>query len=100
MNNIWDKVYYEDSSFFDEEPSEFANKRYEYFIRNNVKKILDLGCGQGRDAMFFSLNNLKVYAVDFSKVAIECIQKFNEKNNQLYHLAYVFKLYRIFFSIF
>jgi SAM-dependent methyltransferase len=45
-------------------------------------KKLDLGCGQGRDTIFFSLNNLEVYAVDSSIVAIESIQKFKIKNNQ------------------
>ncbi len=83
MNNIWNKVYSDDSTFFGEGPNDFAKKYYEYFIQNNVKKILDLGCGQGRDAIFFSLNDLKVYAVDSPIVAIEGIQKFNEKNNQL-----------------
>jgi tRNA G46 methylase TrmB len=48
MNDIWNKVYSEDSAFFGEEPSEFAKRCYEYFIQNNVKRILDLGCGQGR----------------------------------------------------
>ena len=82
MNNIWNKVYSENPTFFGEGPSEFAKKCYEYFIQNNVKKTLDLGCGQGRDTIFFSLNNLEVYAVDSSIVAIESIQKFKIKNNQ------------------
>lgn len=54
MNDIWNRVCSEDITFFGEGPSEFAKKCYEYFIKNNVKKILDLGCcGQGRDANFF-----------------------------------------------
>ena len=75
MNDIWNKVYSEDSAFFGEEPSKFAKKCCEYFIQYNIKKILDLGCGQGRDTIFFALNNLDVYAVDSSIVAIENIQK-------------------------
>ncbi|MER5175569.1 MAG: class I SAM-dependent methyltransferase [Candidatus Nitrosocosmicus sp.] len=82
MNNIWNKVYSKDSTFFGEGPSDFAKKCYEYFIQNNVKRILDLGCGQGRDTIFFSLKGLEIYAVDSSIVAIEGIRKFNEKNNQ------------------
>jgi SAM-dependent methyltransferase len=83
MNDLWNKVYSEDTAFFGEEPSKFAKECYEYFIQNDIKKILDLGCGQGRDTVFFTLNNLDVYAVDSSIVAIENIQKkFNEKNNQ------------------
>jgi SAM-dependent methyltransferase len=82
MNDIWNKVYSEDSSFFGEGPSDFAKKCYEYFLQNKVTKILDLGCGQGRDSIFFSLNNLEVYAVDSSIVATEGIHKFNENNYQ------------------
>ena len=82
MNNIWNKVYSDDFTFFGEGPSDFAKKCYEYFIQNNVKRILDLGCGQGRDTIFFSLKGLEIYAVDSSIVAINSIQKFNEKNNQ------------------
>jgi SAM-dependent methyltransferase len=82
MNDIWNKVYSEDSSFFGEGPSDFAKKCYEYFLQNKVTKILDLGCGQGRDSIFFSLNNLEVYAVDSSVVATDGIQKFNENNYQ------------------
>jgi len=82
MNNIWNKVYSDDSAFFGEGPSNFAKKCYEYFMQNKVKKILELGCGQGRDSIFFSLNNLEVYVVDSSIVAIEGIQKFNENNYQ------------------
>ncbi len=89
MNNIWNKVYSEDTTFFGDGPSEFAKKCYEYFIQNRVKKILDLGCGQGRDAVFFSLNGLEIYAVDSSIVAIESIRKFNEKNNQSINAKYM-----------
>ena len=36
----------------------------------NVKKILELGCGQGRDTIFFALNGLDVYALDSSNIEI------------------------------
>ena len=38
-------------------------------------KIIDIGCGNGRDSFFFSKNDLKVTAIDISKNAI--------KNNSL-----------------
>ena len=49
MNKIWDKVYSNDSSFFGDEPSKFALMCHEDFAKHNVKKVLELGCGQGRD---------------------------------------------------
>jgi tRNA G46 methylase TrmB len=53
---IWDKVYSNDSAFFGEDPSDFAQKCYREFKQYHVKKILELGCGQGRDTIFFASN--------------------------------------------
>lgn len=68
---MWDKVYSNDSSFFGDEPSKFALMCYEDFVKHKVKKILELGCGQGRDSIFFASKGLEVSAIDSSKVAIE-----------------------------
>ena len=88
MSKIWDKVYSNDSAFFGEEPSNFAQKCYFDFKRYNVKRILELGCGQGRDSIFFASNGLDVSAIDSSKVAIENInQKMLGKNISL-HLSH------------
>ena len=80
MNKIWDKVYSNDYSFFSEEPSNFALMCYEEFVKHKVKRILELGCGQGRDTLYFASKGLEVYAIDSSKIAIEfnCKNKRNE----------------------
>ncbi|MDW0205724.1 MAG: class I SAM-dependent methyltransferase [Nitrososphaeraceae archaeon] len=84
MSNIWDKVYSNDSAFFGEEPSDFAQKCYSNFKRYDVKRLLELGCGQGRDTIFFASNGFDVHAIDASKVAIENInQKIRQKNISL-----------------
>jgi len=88
VSKIWDKVYSNDSAFFGEEPSDFAQKCYSDFKRYDVKRLLELGCGQGRDSIFFASNGLDVYAIDSSKVAIENInQKIKGKNIAL-HLSH------------
>jgi SAM-dependent methyltransferase len=73
MSNIWDKIYSDDSAFFGEDSSDFAQKCYSYFKKYGVKRILELGCGQGRDTIFFASNGFDVHAIDASKVAIENI---------------------------
>ena len=84
MSNIWDKIYSDDSAFFGEDPSDFAQKCYSYFKKYGVKRILELGCGQGRDTIFFASNGFDVHAIDASKVAIENInQKIRQKNISL-----------------
>ena len=52
MNRIWDKIYSDDQSFFGEESSKFALTCHEDFVKYNVKKVLELSCGQGRDSIF------------------------------------------------
>ena len=54
MIEIWDKVYSSDESFFGENASHFAVMSYNDFKKQGVKKLLELGCGQGRDTIFFS----------------------------------------------
>ena len=81
MSNIWDKVYSDDTAFFGEEPSDFAQKCYSDFKNYGVNRILELGCGQGRDTIFFASNGLDVHAIDASKVGIERMyQKIRQKN--------------------
>ena len=71
MNNIWNKVYSDYSSFFGDQQSKFALMCYEKFVNHKVKKVLELGCGQGRDSLFFASKGLDVTAIDSSEVAIE-----------------------------
>jgi SAM-dependent methyltransferase len=81
MNEIWDKVYSNDSAFFGEEPSNFSQMCYRDFKKHHVNKLLELGCGQGRDTLFFASHDLDVYAIDSSKVATESLkQKIGKEN--------------------
>jgi len=45
------------------------------FNKQRVKKLLDLGCGQGRDTIFFASNDLDVHALDSTSIAIENVYK-------------------------
>jgi hypothetical protein len=51
MNEVWDRVYKSDNTFFGDEPSNFALLCFNYMKINNVQKILELGAGHGRDAI-------------------------------------------------
>jgi ubiquinone/menaquinone biosynthesis C-methylase UbiE len=75
MTEIWDKVYSKVSAFFGEEPSSFSQICYIDFKKHHVKKLLELGCGQGRDTLFFASHDLDIYAIDSSKVAIESLKQ-------------------------
>lgn len=48
------------------EPSNFAMLCYNHMKLNNIKKVLELGAGHGRDSMFFASNEIEVEALDYS----------------------------------
>lgn len=73
MSDIWNSVYNKDSSFFGEEPSHFALLCYERMKRYNVKELLELGCGQGRDCFFFASRGIIVRTFDYSKIAVDAV---------------------------
>ncbi len=51
------------------EPSDFAKNTFRFIKNINAKNILDLGCGEGRDSIFFAREGLKITSVDFSEKA-------------------------------
>src|SRR5918911_3116563 len=76
MSEVWNKVYNSDnSSFFGEEPSNFALLCFNHMKANNVKKVLELGSGHGRDTIFFAPNGIEVDALDYSSVVIDILNK-------------------------
>jgi SAM-dependent methyltransferase len=71
---VWNKVYKSDSIFFGQEPSNFALLCFNQMKTNNIKKVLELGSGHGRDTIFFASNGIEeVEALDYSVVAIDIL---------------------------
>ena len=48
-------------------------------IVNNVRKVLDLGSGHGRDSIFFASNGIEVGALDYSAIAAEILGKITKE---------------------
>ena len=63
------------------EPSIPAVKAAKFFKEKNIKNIVELGAGLGRDTVYFAQNSIKVQALDYSKTAIESITNKAEKLN-------------------
>ena len=70
----------DDASFFGDVPSNFGLNCHEEFKKQGVKKLLELGCGQGRDTTFFASNNIDVVAIDSSRIAINALSKIATEN--------------------
>ena len=81
MNEVWDRVYKSDNTFFGEEPSNFALLCFNDMKINNVQKILELGAGHGRDTMFFATMGIDVEALDYSSGALRYLKKYQRKKD-------------------
>ncbi len=71
-------------------PTKLAEMAYKLIRDKPIKNILEIGCGQGRDAVFFSEKNYFVETFDISENAISFVNKtkksFNLKNlNAIVH---------------
>ena len=65
---------------FGHEPSIAAVKALNSFKEQNIKNIVELGAGLGRDTIFFAQNSIHVEALDYSNTSIESI---TNKSNKL-----------------
>jgi SAM-dependent methyltransferase len=65
--DYWDKLWTKPTHA---SANRFATRAYQIIKGKNYSTLLDLGCGDGRDAIYFSSKGLKVTAVDFSSIAI------------------------------
>lgn len=62
-----------------EEANDFARRSFSQIKDENFKTLLDLGCGDGRDSLFFASEGLNVTSVDFSESGIK---KLNELSKE------------------
>lgn len=77
--NYWKNIYSKQSE--GEQPSLFARYIVETFDIEN-KSIIELGCGNGRDAIFFANANAQVTAIDQCDNIIELLaHRFKKVNN-------------------
>lgn len=56
------------------EPSPFAKFVYQEYLKSNQGNLLELGCGNGRDSIFFREKGIPVTAIDASYEAINSLQ--------------------------
>ena len=75
----WEKTFSSKPEIFGLEPSKAAIKALNFFKEQNIKKIVELGAGLGRDSIFFAQNSIHVDALDYSSSAIKVIEQKIEK---------------------
>jgi len=72
--NYWETYYGKNSKFKESSFARFVFNKIKY--KKKYKNLIDIGCGNGRDSIFFNKKKLDVLGIDISKSAI--------KKNSLY----------------
>ena len=78
----WDKVYSLFHTFnaprdsvWNEQPTPFFQRFIPFLKHNGVKKVMDAGCGDGRNLAPFIQAGFQVSGVDFSNAALDYCKK-------------------------
>lgn len=69
----WDRTFTRKSDMFGAMPSEPAQRAAELFESNGLRRILELGGGQGRDALWFAQRGFDIHVLDYSQEGVEAI---------------------------
>ncbi len=78
-SSYYDKVF-NTSAKYKKQPHELGsyyvlwNYAKEYIIKNNIKLVIDIGCGPGHLALVLQELDIKYIGIDFSKVAVSQAQ--------------------------
>ena len=75
QSQYWEKNFLSKPEMFGLEASKAAVNTLKTFKKENIKKIVELGAGLGRDTLFFAKNSISVQALDYSPAAIKIIDK-------------------------
>ena len=76
----WNGLYSQ-NDYFGSGQTILANFAKEIIEKNSLKNILEVGCGQGRDSIYFAKLGYDVVAFDLSKNAIKFVEKVKKEEN-------------------
>ena len=66
---FWDQKYANTKYVFGKKPAKFLAKNYDYIPPGS--QVLDMGMGEGRNAVFLARKGYKVTGIDISSVAVK-----------------------------
>lgn len=78
IEKFWDEKFSK-KNLFGTRPTRFAKEAKIVMKKEKVKTVLDLGCGQGRDSVYFAENGFFVTSVDISSVALKQLKPIARK---------------------
>jgi SAM-dependent methyltransferase len=69
----WRSTLEKKPEMFGRDPSEPARRSAAEFRQAGLRRVLELGGGQGRDALFFAANGFEVHVLDYAKSGVGAI---------------------------
>lgn len=69
----WEGMLSTRSEMFGRDPSEAARRSATEFEAAGVRRLLELGGGQGRDSLFFAASGYEVHVLDYAQPGVETI---------------------------
>ncbi len=102
----WDKRFKENNLIWGKEPSDAAVRTSSLLKKEhlNYQKILDVGCGYGRDSAYFTSHHHKVTGIDIShkgiKIARNCYPDIDFINGSIFELPFPDKSFDMVFGNF
>lgn len=78
VKEAWDKAFQEKGRIWTN-PQEDIPWLARRWKKEGVKRILDLGCGTGRHAVYLAKNGFEVYGIDIAKTGIKIAKEWLEK---------------------
>lgn len=80
MSKFYDDKYSAEESYWGKHPSSIARILFQKFLPGKDHRLLDIGCGEGRDSVFFARNGYQVSGFDAS---VEGVKKAMEWAGEL-----------------
>lgn len=75
--NIWDKFYSEEDGYLETPDDILIN----LVRKQELKKAIDIGAGNGRHTIYLATKNIEVKAIDISEKGLSKIESWSKKNN-------------------
>ncbi len=77
--SIYQTAYADEDYYWGLQPNELCYEIIRLFPPSRFRKVLDVGCGEGKDALFFARNGYDVSAYDISQAGIDKVHRLAER---------------------
>jgi tellurite methyltransferase len=77
-SNLYDKRYAQNNFYWGMEPSALCYEILKHLPPEKPLSVLDMGCGEGRNAIFLARNGYQVSAFDSSSAGVEKARRYAE----------------------